>query len=89
VVGRVALDAAWPCARDRLTYPDAGRPHETAEAWLFGGARTDLEVNVSEELERKIEARLAHASQTGDPGRLRTRWLKQGSLERFVQVDLR
>jgi LmbE family N-acetylglucosaminyl deacetylase len=89
VVGRVALDAAWPCARDRLSYPDAGRPHETAEAWLFGGARTDLEVDVSEELERKIEARLAHASQTGDPRRLSARWRKQGSVERYVQVDLR
>ena len=89
VVGRVALDAAWPCARDRLTYPDTGLPHETAEAWLFGGDRTDLEVNVSEELERKIEARLAHGSQTGDPRQLRARWRKQRSVERFTQVDLR
>ncbi|MDQ6691721.1 MAG: PIG-L family deacetylase, partial [Candidatus Dormibacteraeota bacterium] len=32
VVGRVALDAAWPAARDRLTFPDDGSPHETAEA---------------------------------------------------------
>ena len=29
VVGRVALDAAWPCARDPLTFPKAGEPHET------------------------------------------------------------
>jgi LmbE family N-acetylglucosaminyl deacetylase len=27
VVGRVALDAAWPCARDPLSYPEAGPPH--------------------------------------------------------------
>ena len=33
VVGRVALDAAWPSARDPLTFPKAGPPHETAEAW--------------------------------------------------------
>src|SRR5229473_5215471 len=29
--GRVALDAAWPSARDPLTFPKAGPPHETAE----------------------------------------------------------
>src|SRR4029077_5089595 len=33
VVGRVALDAAWPSARDPLAFPKSGPPHETAEAW--------------------------------------------------------
>ena len=47
VVGRVALDAAWPCARDRLTYPEQGPPHETAEAWCFAGPASNLEVDVS------------------------------------------
>ena len=64
IVGRVALDAAWPCARDPLTYPAAGAPHETAEAWCFAGLRPNLEVDVGDVIEDKIEARLAHASQT-------------------------
>jgi LmbE family N-acetylglucosaminyl deacetylase len=91
VVGRVALDAAWPCARDRLTYPEAGVPHETAEAWLFGssGSQADLIVDVSQVLEEKIGARLEHRSQTTDPARLRKRWHRTARLERFVQVDLR
>jgi len=92
VIGRVALDAAWPCARDPLTYPDMGEPHETAEAWLFGGpsgARIDLTVDVGAVLDAKIAARLEHRSQTGDPAGLRRRWRRVGREERFAQVDLR
>jgi LmbE family N-acetylglucosaminyl deacetylase len=92
-VGRVALDAAWPCARDPLTYPEAGPPHETAEAWLFGsppGAPpANLTVDVSEVLDLKIAARLEHASQTVSPVRLRSRWRRMAGEERFLQVDLR
>lgn len=88
-VGRVALDAAWPCARDPLTYPEAGPPHETKEAWLFAGPRADLEIDVSGELETKIAARLMHRSQTGSERALRARWRRVASTERFAQVDLR
>ncbi len=89
IVGRVALDAAWPCARDPLTYPDAGAPHETAEAWCFAGLQPNLEVDVGDVIEDKIEARLAHASQTRYPPALRRRWNATARIERFHQVDLR
>ena len=89
VVGRVALDAAWPCARDRLSYPEQGEPHETAEAWCFASTTPDLEVDVGPVIERKITARLAHASQTPSPGALRHRWRAIAKTERFQQVDLR
>lgn len=89
VVGRVAMDAAWPCARDPLTYPEMGPPHETAEAWLFAGPRVDLKVDVRPVLDRKIEARLRHGSQTGSPAALRARWRRVGAEERFAQIDLR
>jgi LmbE family N-acetylglucosaminyl deacetylase len=89
VVGRVALDAAWPSARDPLTYPESGAPHETAEAWCFAGQEPNLEIDVSEVLDGKIEARIAHASQTGSPAALRRRWRVIGRIEKFHQVDLR
>ncbi len=89
IVGRVALDAAWPCARDPLTFPDAGAPHETAEGWCFAGLQPNLEVDVGDVIEEKIEARLAHASQTRYPPALRRRWNSTGRIERFHQVDLR
>jgi LmbE family N-acetylglucosaminyl deacetylase len=89
VVGRAALDAAWPAARDRLSFPALGTPHQTAEAWCFGGPDSDLLVDVSPVLERKIDARLAHRSQTPNPGQLRHRWRAIGAEERFHRVDLR
>ena len=89
IVGRVALDAAWPSARDPLTYPEEGAPHETAEAWCFAGLEPNLEVDVGDVIEEKIEARLAHASQTRYPPALRRRWSANARIEKFHQVDLR
>jgi LmbE family N-acetylglucosaminyl deacetylase len=89
VVGRVALDAAWPSARDPLTFPKAGPPHETAEAWCFGGDQPTLEVDVNEVLTRKIESRLAHTSQTPNPAALMRRWRAIARTEKFHQVNLR
>ena len=89
VVGRVTLDAAWPSARDPLTFPKMGAPHITAEAWCFAGPNPTLEVDVSAELDLKIRARLAHASQTPSPAGLRARWRVIGRVEKFHQVDLR
>ena len=89
VVGRVTLDAAWPSARDPLTFPKSGKPHNTAEAWCFAGPNPNLEVDVSAHLEVKIRARLAHASQTPSPAGLRARWRHIAKVERFHQVDLR
>jgi LmbE family N-acetylglucosaminyl deacetylase len=89
VVGRVAMDAAWPCARDPLTYPEEGAPHETAEAWCFAGEHPNLEIDVGDVIEEKIEARLAHTSQTRYPPALRKRWRETARIEKFHQVDLR
>ena len=89
VVGRVALDAAWPSARDPLTFPKSGPPHETAEAWCFGGVLPTLEVDVAQVLGKKIEARLAHSSQTRSPATLMRRWRATAGTEKFHQVNLR
>jgi LmbE family N-acetylglucosaminyl deacetylase len=89
VVGRVALDAAWPTARDPLTFPKAGPPHETAEAWCFGGPEPTLEIDVADVLSEKIEARLAHSSQTPSPAGLMRRWRAIARVEKFHQVNLR
>ena len=89
VIGRVALDAAWPTARDRLSFPTQGAPHETAEAWCFASPDPDLLVDVGDVLDAKIAARLEHHSQTPSPVRLRYRWRAIGAEERFHRVDLR
>lgn len=79
IAGRVALDAAYPYARDPLHFPeqlrDEGlRPHAVPEAWLFSTDTPDHYVDISSGLDAKIAARLAHASQTSDPEALRRAW---------------
>lgn len=79
VVGRAALDAVYPLARDRLSFPEQAEeglvPHQVGAVWLFASADADSCVDITAGFERKIAARLAHASQTGDAAGLRSEWL--------------
>ena len=79
VAGRVALDAAYPYARDPLHFPEqiaaeGLAPYAVAEAWLFSSDMPDYYVDISATLDIKIAARLAHASQTSDPAALADSW---------------
>lgn len=78
IVGQAALDAAYPLARDRLSYPEHEgeglRPHAVGEVWLFASAAADAYVDIGAGFERKIAARLAHESQTADLEALRRGW---------------
>jgi LmbE family N-acetylglucosaminyl deacetylase len=61
--GRVALDAAYPDARDWHYFPEqigleGLRPHITPHVWLMASTAATFHVDVSATLERKIEARL-------------------------------
>lgn len=77
-VGRAALDAVYPLARDPLALRGhAGAalpPHRVGAVWLFASAAADAYVDITAGFERKIAARLAHASQTADPAALRADW---------------
>jgi LmbE family N-acetylglucosaminyl deacetylase len=78
IVGRVVLDAAYPLARDHLSFPeqiaDGMKPHVVGEIWLFSSARPTAYVDIAAGFERKIAARLAHESQTRDREALRQGW---------------
>lgn len=78
VVGRAALDAVYPLARDHLAFPEhaaAGLPpHAVGRVWLFASAAADRAVDITAGFARKIAARLAHASQTPDPAALPESW---------------
>ncbi len=82
VAGRVALDAAYPYARDPLHYPEHLRveglqPHTTPEAWLFCSDQPDTYVDIAASLDVKIAARRAHQSQTSDPESLAASWRRR------------
>ncbi len=83
VVGRMTLDAVYPAARDPLNFPDqiaSGlEVHCVGQVWLFASEMADRYVDITDGLDRKIAARLAHESQTSDPDALRTTWRERSN----------
>ncbi len=83
IVGRATLDAVYPLARDRLSFPEQAAggldPHAVGTVWLFSSDRPDSYVDIGAGFERKIAARLAHASQTRDPDALRVGWRERAA----------
>jgi len=78
VVGRAALDAVYPLARDRLAFPQLEiaslPPHAVHSVWLFASSRATVYVDIVSTFERKLAARLAHESQTSNPTTLAEGW---------------
>lgn len=84
VAGRVALDAAYPYARDPLSFPehlrvDGLQPHIIPDVWLFCSSAPDHYVDIAATLEVKIAARLAHRSQTMDDAALAVSWRERAA----------
>ena len=68
-----ALAAAYPLARRPGPWrgpADERGPHAVRAAWLFLTDRPDRFVDIGPTFEAKVVARVAHASQTGDPASL-------------------
>jgi LmbE family N-acetylglucosaminyl deacetylase len=70
VAGDVALDATFPTARDRLTFPellvDGYQPWKVRQVWLSGAAEPNVYIDISETMALKKEALLKHPSQLGE-----------------------
>jgi len=96
--GLATVDAVYPAARDRLNFPEhieAGlQPHKVRELYLWGANEPNFDVDITELLELKIRALLAHPSQfPADDAfvqQMRTFWRDADgrSLERFRRVVL-
>jgi LmbE family N-acetylglucosaminyl deacetylase len=73
-VGAAALAAVYPDARNPFTFPelvDQGyEAHVVSEVWLMAHPQPDQWVDVTDVVDRKIEALLCHVSQHPDPGGL-------------------
>lgn len=65
--GDAAVDAVFPAARDRLTFPDlleqGLEPHKVAELWLGASLSPNHWVDIEPVLEQKIAALRKHESQ--------------------------
>lgn len=93
IVGRAALDAAYPLARDRLAFAELEHeglePHAVREVWLFSSAVADSYVDIAAGFERKLAARLDHASQTPDAKTLAESWrARAGQIATPAQLKL-
>ncbi|HYH12392.1 MAG TPA: PIG-L deacetylase family protein, partial [Thermomicrobiales bacterium] len=77
-VGQAAIDAASLLARDPLFFPEQRTqgllPHAVRELWLFASSAPTHWVDIGAGLDRKIDARLAHLSQTPDRAALDAGW---------------
>jgi LmbE family N-acetylglucosaminyl deacetylase len=65
--GEATLAAVYPCARDRMTFPEllaeGLEPHKVREVWVVGTGAPDYFVDIGDTLQTKIEALRAHVSQ--------------------------
>jgi len=70
--GEATLCAVYPDARNPFAFPellaDEGlRPHAVPEIWLMGGPQADTHIDITDTIDRKVEALLCHESQMQDP----------------------
>ncbi len=77
--GDATIDAVFPTARDRLTFPellaDGLEPHKVAQLWLAASAQPNTFVDIGETFDLKCKALLAHSSQLGEDAVEFARWL--------------
>lgn len=70
IAGQVALDAVFPYARDHLHFGDLFtnegiEPHKTAAIMFWGSENPNTFVDIAADFDTKVEAALAHRTQTG------------------------
>ncbi len=74
ITGSVTLDAVYPLARNRLTFPELLKeglePHRVDEVYLTGSDEPDTWVDISETIDVKIAALKCHRTQIGNPDEL-------------------
>ena len=68
IAGQVTLDAVFPWARDHLHFVELWEeeglePHKTGTVLFWGAEQPDTHVNISDTIDVKIQAVLAHQSQ--------------------------
>ena len=72
-----AMDAVFPMARDRLTFPEHEeeglKPHKVSELWFTAFDRKEYVVDITETIEQKVNALACHKSQFNDFPGVKTR----------------
>jgi len=78
--GLVVLEAVFPAADNPMFYPDMAnegyRPHKISQMYVSGHDDADVEIEITADVETKIQAILSHKSQFPEPGEME-KWLKE------------
>jgi LmbE family N-acetylglucosaminyl deacetylase len=82
--GEATLCAVYPDARNQFAFPellvDEGlEPHTVPEVWIMGGPQPDEFIDITDTIDRKIEALLCHESQMQRPEAMPDRILQWAS----------
>jgi LmbE family N-acetylglucosaminyl deacetylase len=64
--GQAALDAVAPASAMPLLWPETGAPHRVRQVYIYGNDQPNVWVDITETIDRKIDALKQHASQMGD-----------------------
>ena len=79
--GLVALEAIFPAADNPMFYPDMADegyfPHKISYLYVYGHDEPDVQVDITADVELKIEAILCHKTQFANPGGPE-RWRERG-----------
>lgn len=78
--GEATLDAVYPLARDLSSFPEHSKiglaPHKVEEVFLFNFDKPNFIFDVTDTIDIKIKAILAHTSQIDDPAQTE-KWIKE------------
>ena len=81
ITGIVTLDAIFPYARDRLSYPEqiaeGLEPHRVKEVYLWGSEEPDTFIDISETFSLKLAALSCHATQVGQHAQILKRRIEE------------
>jgi LmbE family N-acetylglucosaminyl deacetylase len=96
--GLTAVDAVYPTARDALNFPEHLQeglsPHKVRWIYIWGGNQPTLDVDITDVMDRKVQALLLHQSQFGAREgflqRMKERWADEDGRfrEKFQVVEL-
>lgn len=93
IVGQVALDAVFPCARDHLHFQELWKeeglePHKTGTVLFWGAEQPDIHVDIGEFIDSKVRAVMAHQSQVnGRPSDDMIQFVKEWAADAGAEQD--
>lgn len=76
--GLVALEAIFPAADNPMFYPDMADegylPHKISQLYITGHDDPNLQIDITDDVDLKIQSILCHKSQIGNPEEAPKRW---------------